>query len=281
MPSLAYTLAMGQMRVVGGDAQGNLARAVRMIEQAAAEGAAIIVLPECLDLGWTHPSAHELAAPIPGDHSAVLCNAARATGIYVVAGLVERDGAQLYNAAILIAPDGTILLKHRKINELDFARDLYVIGDSLSVAHTALGGIGVDICADNLPESLSIGRTLADMGAQIILAPSAWAVKGDHDNLKEPYGGLWQGAFTTLAKQRGVTIVGVSNVGTVDGGQWAGRVCVGCSLAVGSTGDVIAQGEYNASAESLILIPIEIEVGDTAARAQPRVVTRHFDPTDS
>jgi predicted amidohydrolase len=62
-----FLLGMGQMLVEGGDAAGNLGRAVRMIREAAQRGCHIVVLPECLDLGWTFPGARELAKPIPGD----------------------------------------------------------------------------------------------------------------------------------------------------------------------------------------------------------------------
>ena len=50
-------LAMGQMLVEGGRPQENLARAVEMTAQAGRQGCQVVVLPECLDLGWTHPSA--------------------------------------------------------------------------------------------------------------------------------------------------------------------------------------------------------------------------------
>ena len=80
------------------------------------------MLPECLDLGWTNPAATDLAAEIPGPTSDVLCRAAREAGLYVVAGLTERAGSRIYNAALLIEPRGQILLKHRKINLLDISR---------------------------------------------------------------------------------------------------------------------------------------------------------------
>ncbi|MGC9317957.1 MAG: nitrilase-related carbon-nitrogen hydrolase, partial [Armatimonadota bacterium] len=48
------------MLVEGGQLQDNLARAERMIQRAAEEDCAIVVLPEALDAGWTHPSAREL-----------------------------------------------------------------------------------------------------------------------------------------------------------------------------------------------------------------------------
>jgi predicted amidohydrolase len=166
---------MAQILVEGGQPAANLARACEAIRAAADQRCRIVVLPECLDLGWTDPSARQLAQPIPGEHSQRLAAAAQASGIFVVAGLVERSGDRLYNAAVLIDPRGQLLLVHRKINELDLAHDLYAIGDRLAVAHTELGTLAVSICADNFPNSLAIGHVLARMGAQLLLSPSAWA----------------------------------------------------------------------------------------------------------
>jgi predicted amidohydrolase len=132
-------VALGQLRVDGGQPEVNIKRAVDMITEAGNRGCDIIVLPECLDLGWTDASAHNLAQPIPGEYSKQLCEAARSAAIHVAAGLVEGDGDALYNSAILVSAAGEILLKHRKINELEIAHKLYSRGTSLSVAHTEPG----------------------------------------------------------------------------------------------------------------------------------------------
>lgn len=256
MNTPGYLLAMGQMLVEVGEVERNLERAGQMIEQAARQGAKVAVLPECLDLGWTCAEARALAEPIPGRYSDALAQRARKAGIHVVAGLTERAGDRLHNAAVLIAPGGDILLKHRKINELDIALDLYSTGDSLSVARTPLGTVGIPICADNFPESLVLGHALARMGAQILLSPCAWAMEADHDNLRQPYGSLWLGSYTTLAELYDLTVVGVSNVGWLTAGPWKGRKCIGCSLAVGPGGRVLARGPYGETAESLMVVEV-------------------------
>jgi len=75
-----FLLGMAQMLVEGGEPEANLARAEGMIERAGVEGCAAAVLPEALDLGWTHPSARELAQPIPGPTSNRLADAAAERG---------------------------------------------------------------------------------------------------------------------------------------------------------------------------------------------------------
>jgi predicted amidohydrolase len=256
MSPASYRIGMAQVLVEGGRPGSNLQRAVHAVGRGAARGCRLVVLPECLDLGWTDPSARDLAQPLPGPHAERLCQSARDHRIHVVAGLVERAGDRLYNAAVLIDPDGRILLHHRKINELDIALDLYAVGDRLGVVGTELGTLGLAVCADNFGDSLAIGHVLARMGAQVLLSPSAWAVDADHDNLRQTYGQLWRDSYAELARLYDLTVVGVSNVGWISGGPWQGKKCIGCSLAMGPGGEVLAQGPYGADAEALV----EVEV---------------------
>lgn len=253
----SFWLGMGQMLVEGGAVEDNLGRARGMIGEAAGRGCQVVVLPECLDCGWTWPGARELARPIPGDRSDVICEEAERNGLYVVAGLTEADDDRVYNAAILVSPDGEILWKHRKINELEIAHDLYATGDRLGVVRTPLGVLGVNICADNFPESLDLGRALGRMGCELLLSPCAWAVDGDHDNNADPYGALWRGSYGTLAKRYGMTVAGVSNAGWLRAGPWAGRKCIGNSLAIGAGGKELAAGPYGVEAEGLVVVKVE------------------------
>lgn len=238
-------VAAGQMLVEGGAVEANLARAEQMIDQAAAQRCDIVVLPECLDVGWTHPAARLSAEPIPGPRSLQLGRAAARGEVLVAAGLTERRGNAIYNSAVLLGRDGTLLALHRKINVLDIALDLYAIGDRLQVARTDLGVLGMDICADNFPNALDIGRTIGRLGAHLLVSPSAWAVDADYDNQIEPYGALWLESYGQLARQFQMPVVGASNVGPVAAGPWAGRKCIGCSLIVGADGQPVAIGPYD------------------------------------
>jgi predicted amidohydrolase len=157
-----------------GERDLNLAHAREQIGKAATSGADIALLPEVMDLGWTHPSALELADRIPGgDAFEQLADAAETNNIYVCAGIVERDGDSIYNSAVIIGPDGNLLIRHRKLNELDIAHDLYAQGDRLNVCHTSLGTLGLMICADGTSKDWVIQRSLGYMGADIILSPSS------------------------------------------------------------------------------------------------------------
>ncbi|OFY02279.1 MAG: hypothetical protein A2X05_16100 [Bacteroidetes bacterium GWE2_41_25] len=73
-----FKLALVQMYVTPGDLLKNLSHATQLITEAAAGGANVVLLPEVMDLGWTHPSAKELAGIIPGGKAFnTLANAAK------------------------------------------------------------------------------------------------------------------------------------------------------------------------------------------------------------
>lgn len=250
-------LALAQMLVEGGAPRANLARAVARIGEAAARGAQVVVLPEALDLGWTHPSAKAGAEPVPGGGPCEqLRAAAREHRVFVCAGLTERADAGVFNAAVLFGPDGGLLLHHRKLNELEIGHDCYAQGDRLAVARTSLGTFGVMICADAFAPGEVVSRTLGLMGADLILSPCAWAVPAGHDQAREPYGQLWRDCYGPVARGFRLWIAGASNVGPITGGPWAGRKCIGCSLLVGPEGEPVLSGPYDE--EQLLLADVEL-----------------------
>jgi predicted amidohydrolase len=260
LQSNSFKLALAQMLVEGGRKEANLRRAIDRIQQAAAAGAQVVVLPEAMTLGWTHSSANTDADEVPDGACCLrLREAARAHRIHVCAGLVERAGPLLFNSAALIGPDGDVLLHHRKLNELEIAHDFYDPGDRLAVARTPLGTFGVMICADAFARGQVVGRTLGLMGADIILSPCAWAVPADHDNTKEPYGQLWLDNYCPVARDFRLWIAGVSNVGWLDDGPWNGHKCIGCSLIVRPDGRRGLTGPYGADAEAMLYTDIKLE----------------------
>ena len=183
-----FKLALVQMKVEGGNRSANLAHAEKMIAEAARNGAQVLLLPEAMDLGWTHPSALDDAQPIPDGKTCKFLKAqAKKYNVYICSGMIEKEEKTVYNSAVLIDPQGNVILKHRKIYELDIGHPYYAVGDRLHVAETKLGTIGILICADANTEDQVLTRSLAYMGADVILSPCSWAVEADHDNQKEPY----------------------------------------------------------------------------------------------
>ena len=257
---LSFKLAVAQMRVVGGALDTNLEHAREMIEEAAEQGAQLVLLPEAMDLGWTDPSALFLAQPVPrGKSTQLLSSMAKKYQIYICSGLTEQEGETVYNSAVLIDPMGEVILLHRKINELDIGHPYYAQGQSLQVVHTDLGTIGVMICADASTGDREIQRTLSYMGADVIISPSAWAVPADHNNIDNPYGGMWRDAYKPVAKDFRVWIASCSNVGWMTGGPWKGSKAIGCSMVIGPGGKEILNAPYGENADTILYVDIKPE----------------------
>ena len=253
-----FRLALVQMLVEGGAKEANLGRAEARIGEAAREGAQVVLLPEVCDLGWTDPSALDSAEPIPdGEPCRRLQAAARTYGVYVCAGLTEKADDGVYNSAVLISPAGEVLLKHRKLNELDIAHHLYAQGDRLGVVATPYGRVGVLICADATAAHYALLRAMGYMGADVVLLPSAWAVPPDHDNTREPYGDTWRRPFGTVGKEFRMWIAAASNVGRLRAGAWKDWRCIGCSLVMDSTGREVVQGPYGETADTVIYVDVQ------------------------
>lgn len=252
-----FRLALIQMYVQPGEKETNLKRAVRLIQEAAGNGANVVLLPEAMDLGWTHPSALSEAERIPGGRTCkVLSEAARKNNVFICSGVIEKDGDIVYNSAVIIDNKGKILIKHRKIYELSIAHDIYNPGDRLNVCKTPFGTFGLLICADAVAKDLALLRSLCYMGADVILSPSSWAMPPDHDNIKNPYGDTWRNAYIPAAKEFSVWIAGCSNVGPVTAGPWKNYNGIGCSLVIDPYGSEIVQGPYGKKAETIIYVDI-------------------------
>ncbi|MDP6775893.1 MAG: carbon-nitrogen hydrolase family protein [Candidatus Latescibacteria bacterium] len=256
-PDRWLKLGLGQMLVEGGEPERNLQRARQMIDKAAQESCQVVLLPECLDLAWTHPSARHEAEPVPGPRSQELCDAAEETGLYVCAGLTELEGDRVYNCAIVVDPAGEIVLKYRKINVLGIAQEFYSIGGMLGVVDTPFGLIGVDICSDNYVDGLAIGHTLARMGACLILSPSSWTVDYSVSDTDDPYGDKWLRPYYTLASLYDLVVAGCTSVGVIIGGPYEGKKMVGSSLVVDRDGPIMT-GEINEVAGRLTTVDVPL-----------------------
>lgn len=254
-----FKLAMIQMQVKGGEKQENMNHAIELIAEAAEFDADFVLLPECLDLGWTHPSSQKEAEAIPeGIPCSMLMQAAKANVVYICAGLTELSGEKTYNTAVIINDKGELIGKHRKLNEVIIGHDYYAQGNDLNVVETKYGNIGTMICSDGFAEEQVLSRSLCYMGADVILSPCAWAVDADHDNIKNPYGDFWRRNYIPVAQEFSIPIIGVSNVGWMEGGPWDGMKCIGSSLAIDHNGEDIIQGPYGVDAECILYVDINL-----------------------
>lgn len=148
------------------------------IEQAARLKADLVVLPETLTYYGTGLSAGEAAEPVPGPSTEYFGALAKKYGMYIVAGLFEKDAHKVYNVAVLLTPEGTLGGKYRKVTLPDGeAAQGVVPGQEYPIFKTRFGALGIMICYDGFfPE---VARELSKRGAEVI----AWPVWGCNPEL--------------------------------------------------------------------------------------------------
>ncbi|HEV2198106.1 MAG TPA: nitrilase-related carbon-nitrogen hydrolase [Candidatus Acidoferrum sp.] len=160
--------------------------------EAAGKGAQLVLFPEAfvsgyprgLDFGAVVGSRTdqgredfrrywESSVDVPGPAVNQLAQTARENQIYLVIGIVERDGGTLYCCVLFFAPDGSFLGKHRKIMPTGSERLVWGFGDgsTMPVFDTPLGKLGAVICWENyLP---LMRAAMYAKGIQIYCAPTA------------------------------------------------------------------------------------------------------------
>lgn len=158
------------------DVAAGLARLDAAAVRAAAAGAGLLVTPEMFLTGYDIGAAAvaRLAEPADGPAARAATAIARRHGLALLYGYPERGGdGGLYNAARLVAADGTALAGYRKTHLFGAVdRAQFSAGERLS-AVVDLGGlrVGLAICYDiEFPE---VARALALAGAEAILVPTA------------------------------------------------------------------------------------------------------------
>jgi predicted amidohydrolase len=144
-----------------------------LIAEAATKKADLVVLPETLTYYGTGKEMSECAEPVPGPSTQYFGTLAKQHNLYIVAGLVERDGKSIYNTSALIGPDGGMIGKYRKVTlPRSEVTSGITPGHEYPVFDTRFGKVGMMICYDGFfPE---VARQLAINGAEII----AWPVWG-------------------------------------------------------------------------------------------------------
>ena len=154
-----------------GEPERVLAAIDRWCERAAAARANLVLFPELVVHGHCTPNTWELAEPVPeGPSIRRLVEVARRYGLVVSAGLSEKDRDIVYNAQVLVGPDGYIG-KQRKLHLSRDEVNYYKGGRELPVFDIGRCKVGTVICYDNqFPE---VARVLALRGAEVLLMPHA------------------------------------------------------------------------------------------------------------
>ncbi len=188
----------------GDDKPANIAAVRRLVEQAAADGARLVVAPEAAmhDFGRPETPLGPVAEPLDGPFVSALRDQARRSSVTVVAGMFERADDRdptdrVYNTVVAVGPDGALLGRYRKqhlFDSLGWVESQRLCAgaprDRLVVACEGLT-VGVMTCYDlRFPE---LARALADDGATLLAVPSAWVA-----------GPLKEDQWTTLVRARAI-----------------------------------------------------------------------------
>ncbi|HEX6973296.1 MAG TPA: nitrilase-related carbon-nitrogen hydrolase [Vicinamibacterales bacterium] len=187
-----FKAAVVQAAPVAFDRARTLDKVAALARDAAAQGAKLVVFPEAfvsayprgLDFGAVIGSRTEegredfrryweSSVEVPGPGVDSLSETARANAIFLVVGVIERDGGTLYCTVLFFGPDGAYLGKHRKIMPTASERLVWGFGDgsTLPVFDTEIGKLGAVICWENY---LPLMRTaMYAKGIEIYCAPTA------------------------------------------------------------------------------------------------------------
>ena len=166
-------LATVHFRPSGKSPAANREEYAPLIAEAAGRKADLVVLGETLTYFGTGKGYADCAEPIPGPSTTYFGGLAKKHGLYIVAGLLERDRHLVYNVAVLLAPDGTVAGKYRKVclPRGEIERGI-APGNEYPVFDTRFGRLGMMVCYDGFfPE---VARELSNRGAEVI----AWPVWG-------------------------------------------------------------------------------------------------------
>jgi predicted amidohydrolase len=169
-------VALGQLPI-SPDPAVNLGRVAEALNDAARRGADLAVFPEATQARFGS-DLRSIAEPLNGTFGTGLAQAARSTGVALVAGVFEPapDG-RVYNTAVAYDGAGTLVAAYRKIHLFDSLgeRESAMVAPGSEPVVTDLAGIrtGIMTCYDvRFPE---LARALVARGAELIVIPAAWA----------------------------------------------------------------------------------------------------------
>ena len=175
-------LAAVQARSAAGQIEANLKHAEGLVEQAAGQGATMVVLPELFSCGYVpNRGVWDAAEARGGRADRWLAATARRVGIYLGAGAAETDGTDFFNVFTLAAPDGQIAGRAYKANA---EASVFRRGRAAHLIDTPAGRIGIGICADN--QFAVTLRAMHEQQADLILMPHAWPTPARAAGLVSP-----------------------------------------------------------------------------------------------
>ena len=220
------TVAATQMACTW-DRGANLARAEKLIREAAAGGANVILIQELFETPYfckDHSSQHfELAQPLEG-HPAVerFAGLARELGVVLPVSVFERANNTFFNTLVMVDADGSVLGSYRKAHIPEgpgyHEKFYFSPGDTgFKVFDTRFAKLGVAICWDQwFPEA---ARCMALLGAEILLYPTAIGSEPQDPGLDSS--AHWQRTMQGHAAANIMPLVASNRIGTETGEKYS------------------------------------------------------------
>ncbi len=223
------TVAALQLSLGSTDEEANIAAVSALVEEAAGQGAQVILPPELFSGPYfckTEDEANFAAAHPLAEHPSVAAMGALAARLKVAipTSFFERDGHHYYNTLAMIGPDGAIMGTYRKSHIPDgpgYEEKYYFRpgNDGFKVWDVFGARVGVGICWDQwYPET---ARVMALMGAEVLFYPTAIG--------SEPYDAdldtsrMWRRAMIGHAVSNCMPVVAANRTGTEDGQHFYGH----------------------------------------------------------
>jgi predicted amidohydrolase len=200
------TVATVQMKPELGEIEDNLVRISDFMSKIANQQKVdLILFPELVTSGYElGVKFTQVAQLVPGPTVNLLSQRAQQLGVYVGFGMVakERVESVLYDAAVLIGPDGELIGDYHKLHLKGEERMAFREGYRLPVFETEIGTIGFVLGWDlAFPE---VARSLVLDGAEILCALGSW----EKDDIDE-----WKTFLKARAYENAVFVAGANRVG--------------------------------------------------------------------
>ncbi len=255
------TVAATQM-ACSWDRAANMARAEKLIREAARRGAQVILIQELFETPYfcaDHASRHfGMAKPLEG-HPAVehFRALARELDVVLPVSVFERSNNAFYNSVVIVDAGGAVLGSYRKshIPEGSGYHEKFYFspGDTgFKVFDTKFAKLGVAICWDQwFPEA---ARSMALMDAEILLYPTAIGSEPQDPSLDSS--AHWQRTMQGHAAANVMPVVASNRVGTEQGEKYT-MTFYGSSFIASHTGEIVAQADR--SSESVLTAAFDLE----------------------
>jgi N-carbamoylputrescine amidase len=255
------TVAATQM-ACSWDREANVARAEKLIREAARRGANIVLIQELFETPYfckDHSARYfDLAKPLEG-HPAVehFRALARELDVVLPVSVFERANNAFYNSLVMVDAGGEVLGSYRKshIPEGPGYHEKYYFspGDTgFKVFDTKFAKLGVAICWDQwFPES---ARAMALMGAEILMYPTAIGSEPHDPGLDSS--AHWQRTMQGHAAANVMPLVASNRIGVEEGAQNS-LTFYGSSFIASHTGEKIAEADR--SSETVLTAEFDLD----------------------